>query len=274
MNLYLFNKGLPAETPAALIARAAKLNLAGYHLCVRPGYLLTPENVGRQLTPFVAELRQAGLEVPMLTTRGDLFDPAAPEVIPLLDAMAANAIPRLKIGYFRAPRNTPLSFDAAVSSARRHLEGWQKLGQRFGVTVCCHTHASCGDYFIGSNASALRLLLQDADPRFAGMYLDTAHLSLEGEPFDLAVAIAGRFLAGVAVKDARWSRPSPSAEPEMQWSTAGDGMVDWGCVKRTLQALPTPPPVTIHAEYAVSSPDEFLLRLPTEVEFFTRLFTA
>lgn len=271
MKLYLFNKGIPHEGPAALIARAQQLGLAGYHLCVRPGYILTPENVAAELPRVMRELRKAGLEVPMLTTRADLNSPDDPGVKPLLRSMAESEVRLLKIGYFRVPRASPLHFESAVNDARVKMKRWQALGREYGVRICCHNHASCGDYFIGSNTSALWHLLSEFDPAAVGIYLDTAHLAVEGEPFDLAVAIARPLLAGLALKDAAWVRENDGLSPALHWKRAGQGTVDWAIVRDVFARERFALPVTVHAEYQADTPAAYLDQLPREVTYFSSL---
>ncbi|HVD77414.1 MAG TPA: sugar phosphate isomerase/epimerase, partial [Vicinamibacteria bacterium] len=67
-TLCLFSKLLP-DLPAGELGRAvAALGFGGVDLTVRPGGHVVPERAALDLPPFLAAVRENGLEVPMITT--------------------------------------------------------------------------------------------------------------------------------------------------------------------------------------------------------------
>ena len=67
MDLICFTKLLQPFGADELIAFALKTGLAGYDLTVRDGHPVTPETIATDLVPFVRQLTDAGLQVPMAT---------------------------------------------------------------------------------------------------------------------------------------------------------------------------------------------------------------
>src|SRR5690606_26109675 len=117
------------------------------------------------------------------------------------------------------------SYQEQVDAVRKALAEWEKLGRRYGIRVCYHTHS--GPY-MGLNAAGLAHLMSGYDPEFLGAYLEPGHLLKTGEPFELAAAIAGPYLAAVGAKDRSLLQD--------RFVPAGEGDVDWEAVFRTLAA--------------------------------------
>jgi sugar phosphate isomerase/epimerase len=212
MKLILLNERLATEPTTQLIRRAHELGLDGYDICVRPGYPVEPGNVEARLPLMADAFRKQGISLSMVTTRPDLVDPDEGDVAPLLRAMGRADIRLLKVGYFRLPRASRLDYTGQIAAARAKLARWEKKGRKFGIRICYHQHSSTDDYFLGSNAAALLDLLNGFDPKFIGANLDAGHLALEGEPFDLAVAIVREYLAIVSLNDVNLKRSDAASE--------------------------------------------------------------
>jgi len=139
-EIIVFTKLLKNKSLADLIAIGQAYGLDGYDLCVRPGYLVNPDNILETLVPAVKSLSQAGLAVPMVTGSLDLIDPDQSLVKPILKAMDQANIRLLKLGYFPFD---PVRQDywQAVGHARRALARWEDLGKTYQVKICYHTHS-------------------------------------------------------------------------------------------------------------------------------------
>lgn len=268
MKLVLFSKHFAGEDIPKLAARANQLGLDGYDLAVRPGQAVNPENAGSALPEAVSFFKKEGLAVPMVTARGNLLSPDDEDVRPLLKAMDKADVRLLKLGYFHLKRFQPIDYWKEVDAARKILAKWAKLGAEYQVRICYHTHsAHKGEHlYLGSNASGLMHLLEGQDSANLGAYLDAGHLEAEGEPFDFALPIVGKYFSMLAVKDVKIEKIGE--DRTLRWMSAGQGQVDWNNVFRTLAGAGFSGPVSIHAEYQVSGQDAFEAQLPKEVVFF------
>ena len=63
-EIIVFTKLFKNKSLSDLIAIGQAYGLDGYDLCVRPGYLVNPDNVLETLLPAVKALSTAGLAVP------------------------------------------------------------------------------------------------------------------------------------------------------------------------------------------------------------------
>jgi sugar phosphate isomerase/epimerase len=275
MNLVAFSKMFKRMSPRELVELAKETQLDGWDLAVRPGFPVTPENAPTEL-PVVARLfEENGLCIPMVSAPMDLLDPQSPAGESIMKGMGRAQIRLLKLGYY--------TFDPALQDywaeadrIRGILDRWQRLGQRHDVKVCLHTHSGKEMF---SSAGALAIVLRDFDPRWIGAYLDPAHLLEEGERFANAVAIAGKYLSAVALKDSILER-RPVAGPlshgscEYRGCAAGAGMVDWSTVFADLKAARYDGPMTIHCEFMRSDHPDFLSTMRLEIAFFTTFVRA
>ncbi|NLS76837.1 MAG: sugar phosphate isomerase/epimerase [Chloroflexi bacterium] len=266
MKLVLFSKGLQDHDVAALIERGHELGVDGYDLAVRPGYVVSPDNVTEMLPAAVRRLGEAGLVVPLVTASTDLVSPEHPTAKPIIAAMGKAGVPLLKLGYFRFDPRTQ-DYWEEVDKARRALDGWQELGRAHGVKVCCHTHS--GPY-LGNNGAALMHLLRGRDPQLIGAYLDPAHLALEGGPFAVELNMARRYLSLVALKDPIRFREDHGDEGGLgrEIVEAGQGMVRWSEVLAELARVGYRGPFSVHGEFKAPDQPIYLAACKREVAYF------
>lgn len=247
MKLILFSKRFATETPTALAKRLLDWGLEGVDLAVRDGHPVTPGNVGDQLPVVARALREAGLDVPMVTAGVDLIDAESSEAATLLDAMARAGVRLVKLGYWRFDART-MDYARALDAVRRALDRWEAAARARDVRVLYHVHS--GD-FMAPNASALARVLEGHDPAHVGAYLDAGHLALEGESFPMAVSIVRPWLAAVALKDVMIDRIAHDnhGSRRRRWCLAGDGVVNWTQVFDTLAMARFAGPLSVHAEF-------------------------
>lgn len=267
MQTLLFTKSLAGRTGNELAALGQDLGVDGFELCVRDGHPVTPATVTTTLPPLVETLRRHHLQVPLLSLPTSLTDPDTPEAEAILATMATCAIPFAKLGYFHF-RGGNENYAAALSRAQSQLAGWQIRAERHGVTVLYHQHS--GDC-LGASACGLAQLLADSDPHFVGATLDPAHLLIDGEAFAYALAVVRPWLQAVSLKDVLLQRRDANGHGavEVEWVTAGRGMVDWTAVWAGLDAAGFAGLCSVHAEFEVE-PAEYDAALAREVAFFTR----
>ena len=268
MKLVFFSKTFKDKSIPDLVDAAHEFGFEGYDLCVRPGYAVNPENATSALPEAVKRLAADGFSVEMVTAPGDLVSPDHPWVEPLLGAMGESGIRLLKLGYahFDPARE---DYRQRVSEVRHALSLWEKLGERYGVKICYHTHSGM---CLGLNCAALMHLVDGFDPKHIGAYIDPAHMLLNGEPFAFGVGMVREYLAIVALKDVLVSREPSGDEGKRRtrWVPAGEGCVPWSEVFAELARVGFDGPLTIHAEYQAETPEEHRAKLKPEVEYFRK----
>lgn len=271
MKFILFTKMLKNHNMAQLVRLAHELKLDGYDLCLRPGYVVNPDNALSALPDLAKDCRKEGIDIPMVTGKTTLLNPSDPESETLLMAMDKADVRMLKLGYFLYGRHKGDTYWSKVDEVRKMLEGWEKLAKKYQVKICYHTHQTDedGPHYMGSSCAGLMDLLQGFDPAYLGAYIDAGHMS-GGEAFDLGVSITNKYLSAVAVKDicAEWDEKKN--RPQRKCKAAGKGHVEWDLVFSELVRIDFKGPISIHAEYENSGEKEFFELLPSEVAFFRK----
>lgn len=268
MKLIFLTKPFVKESVGQLIDHAHTLGIEGFDLCVRPGYVVSPENAGQALPQLMAEFKKENLCVPMVTSPTDLVDPSQPAAKPLLSAMDKAGIRLLKIGYFRfTPGQT--DFWTEADRIRKLFSGWQELGKQYKVKICYHTHSG---NMMGCSAGSIMHLLSGFDPQALGAYLDTTHLLKDGEPFEMALSIAKKYLSIVGLKDPRPTFTENGDQGKLEWTEtdAGKGAVDWTAVFSALARARYDGPMTINMDYGKPGAPEWMQSAIHNVDYYKK----
>jgi sugar phosphate isomerase/epimerase len=260
MEYVLFSKCLQGLTLEQQIEALKAMGADGVDFTVRPGYPVTPENVATELGPAAAKVRAADLTIPMVTTPTDLTDPKAACAEPLYRACGEARIGMVKVGYWPAPTE---GYWQAVDRMKAGVEGFAKLGDRYGVVTLLHTHSGLN---MGLNAAAVMHILRDFDPKRVGAYVDVGHLAVCGEPPALAFAMTEPWLAAVGIKDMSRVR-TPEGKVQVRQAIMGEGFVDWPGTMKWLVAHDFGGPLTFHSEFPADSLEQRLTQNTKDIAF-------
>jgi sugar phosphate isomerase/epimerase len=252
-----FTKFLHGLSPEEIARVVKNIGFDGLDLAVRKGQCVNPDNVTSAMPKAMKIWKEAGLSVPLVSTETGLIDPLHPSVEPIWRACAETGVPNIKIGYWGWKDGD--NYWKRVDEARRALEKFGELSEKCGVRTLLHNHS--GDY-LACNASTAMTLLRDFNPAHVGMYLDPAHLSINGEPLSLALAIVGNHLAMVAVKNAAYvSTGNPDATRwSRRWCLLSEGLVDWPQTVSLLRKRGYSGPLSLHGEYSGPEERELILK--------------
>jgi len=276
MKLIVFTKMMQQADVGELVRLANATGVEGYDLCVRAGYLVNPDNAETHLPRVVRQLREAGIDVPMVTGEGVFQSASAPASPRILAGMAAAGVKLYKLGYmFYRPRHDG-DHEAMIGRFRDEIGAWARLAERYGVKVCYHTHCdvpglSLG-YHVGTSCAELHRLIHDQDPAVVGAYIGTGNLLVSGEAFEYGLAMLDRHLAAVELQDVHLERVPVGDEGEHRrhWTVAGEGAVPWAHVFDSLTARRFQGPLTMHAEFEVPPGESFERLLTREAGYFKR----
>lgn len=244
MEIILFTKTFGQSTIAEIGETALHIGFDGLDLAVRPGQCIDPANAPELLPAATKRWHDMGLTLPLVTLPGNFTDPAASEAEPLYAALQNCGIGFAKIGYWQWDQSQ--SYWARVDEIRRALEGFEKLGRKYGVCSLIHTHAG---NFYAVNVSAAMHLARGFDPRYVAVYVDPAHQALDGENVPMSLGIAGDYLKMVGVKNHRYVRKEDGSGWDEELCLLPDGLVDWRDALAHLKRVGYPGPLVMHAEY-------------------------
>jgi sugar phosphate isomerase/epimerase len=241
-TICLFSKHLP-DLPARELGRAvAALGFGGVDLTVRPGGHVVPERAALDLPPFLAAVREQGLEVPMITT--GLLSAADPTARPILETAGRHHVSFFKPGYYRYAF---VDVRQELESASADLRGLSALAAECGVQLGYHNHAG----YLGGPVWDVARIIEGLDARWVGYYFDVRHAVVEGGDggWRAALNLVAPRLKMVAVKDFFWEK-GPQGWRQRN-CPLGEGMVDWPAFFAALARGGFHGPVSLHLEYEI-----------------------
>ena len=261
MQVIYFTKFLAGKTAEEVGETAKSLGFDGLDLAVRPGQCVNPENVATALPEAVRLWRKMGLAVPLASLETKQTDPRAPQTRQIYEACAEAGVSFIKIGYWTWRPGK--DYRAGLEAARQDLAEFDRLSRATGVCTLYHTHS--GNYY-GCNASAAMRLVRRGDPKGVGVYLDPAHLAINGEPLEMALAIVGDRLRFVAVKNARYTLTHQNGASRFvrDMVPLDMGIVHWPDAIALLRKIGYSGPLSLHGEYDSAEELEAILPLVRE----------
>jgi sugar phosphate isomerase/epimerase len=169
----------------------------GVNVTVRPypGHV-NPENVAKELPPFVNAIRKHGLLVRSITT--NIADADSPNAESIVAAASALGITHYWWGTYRYEPGKPI-FDQ-LEALKPRVARIAALSEKYRMTAAYHTYSMPNT--VGSVVWDLLYLLKNFDPKFVGFHYDTGHEShhMNGMS-ELNLRSAGPYVVALAVKD-------------------------------------------------------------------------
>ncbi|MCE5327356.1 MAG: sugar phosphate isomerase/epimerase [Planctomycetaceae bacterium] len=260
ISFTVFTKPWPKLPPAELAAFVKAMGFDGIEMPVRPGYPVTPENVGKALPEAARIMADCGVRI------GTVAGPTDEQTIA---ACAAAGVPIIRI-CVNIPRETDY-----LSGIALHQKQWDALMpmlERYGVAIGLQNH--CGRYV--ANAMQIYHAISQYDPHQICAVWDAGHNGLEGEQVDVALDIVWSHLRVVNLKSALW-KPYPADENgQVQWgttwTTARQGRANWPWVARELVQRGFVGDVCLTAEY--SDHDHVNEQTAEDIQYARALFES
>jgi sugar phosphate isomerase/epimerase len=244
---------------AELGAFVAALGFDGVEFPVRPGFEVTPENVGEKLPRVAKELSKHGVKILSI---------AGPTDEGTIAACGEAGIPFIRV-MVQIPEGG--SYLETVDATRREYERLIPVLEKHKVAIGVQNH--CGRFV--ANAGELRHLLAGFDPRHVCAVWDAAHEAIAGtgQP-EFAIEMLEPWLRIVNLKNAYWKRVTgPEAEDVewvSYWTSGRQGMASWPRVAKELKRRHWQGIVCVTAEYSDDASRERLLK--EDFAYARRLF--
>ena len=268
MQFVMFTKHLQGLEIPGIIEGLKSAGVQGADLCVRPDYPVNPENVEQALPAAAKQFEDEGLSIPMVTTPGDFTDPGMDYAERLYAACGQIGVKHLKLGYWHW--NPEMHYWDEMDRVRGLLDGFQKLSEKHGVQTVVHNHSG---HSMGLNSSSAMAVVNGFDSKHVGVFADAGHLSICGEPIDMALDIVRDYLSVISFKDLM--RDKRIQDGQTTWLTRvvriGHGFVDWRTLLATLKKIGYEGVVTMHAEYSGDPVDSVIDLTRIDLRFIKSL---
>lgn len=256
----IFSKHLQWLNYHDMAVLAADIGFTGIDLTVRKGGHVLPENVKRDLPMAVAQIRDAGLEVPMITTgitRAD--DPLTRDI---LETAGKLGIGKYRPGWYRYQKDMKVS--DSLAHARTQLAQLQIINESNNIAASYQNHSG---RYVGGSGWDLFEIIQDLDPRWVGVQFDIRHAVVEGpETWPMVLEILAPWINTVDIKDFTWDANDKSRVASVP---LGQGLVPLDEFLKKLEDLEIREDFSIHYEYPLGGAEKGKTDLSISTETFT-----
>lgn len=263
MKAVLFTKIFPKDSSKELAQRVKKMGFQGIEYPFRSGYQVEMENAPTGLPLLAKAMKDEGIEITVATAN---FDENNSSVEAFYEAVGKEGIPFIRPAYYHSGG---LHFWSQIEVARKKLKSLAKLSAKYGPKTLLHTHSGS----LTCSCLGARMLADTCDPKYVGIYIDFAHLSLNGEPPEMALGICGEYLSLVGVKANRYVTGERNEKGQLQykveWVPLKEGITDWTKAVKLLKKVGYKGPYVFHAEYtAYEKAGELVIQ---DKEFLTKI---
>lgn len=225
-----------------MAASAAEVGFDGVALTVRPGGHVEPERVEEDLPRAVEAVKNAGLDVPMMTTA--ITDPRDPQTEVILRTASDLGITHYRMGYFRY--ENPLEVEQKLRELKPVFRDLARLNEEYGMFAGYQNHAG-GDY-LGAPLWDVWTLVNELDSRWIGCQFDIRHATaMGGDSWPVQFGLLASHTNMIVAKDFSWNIQNGSAEAENV--PLGEGTVDFERYFDMLREVSFSGPISLHLEY-------------------------
>lgn len=240
-KIHLFSKHLQFLGYDEMAEASVVAGLDGVDLTVRPGGHVLPENVERDLPLAAKAVREAGLELTMMTTR--ITDPDDPATEKILRVASDLGVRYYRMGYYNYDKK--LGMEKNLDIIRDKMGRLATMNEKFGLHGAYQNHS--GKRF-GAPLWDLWQAIHDLNPTWIGCQYDIRHAVVEGaQSWPLGLELLKDYIRCMAIKDFHWSLED--GKWRIKNVPMGDGMVDFGEYFRMVNAFQIAGPISLHIEY-------------------------
>jgi len=256
----IFSKHLQWLNYRDMAQLAAGIGFTGIDLTVRKGGHVLPENVKRDLSLAVAQIRDAGLEVPMITT--GITEADDPYTRDILETAGDLGIGKYRPGWYRYEKGINVS--DSIEHAREQLGKLQVINKANNIAASYQNHSG---RFVGGSGWDLLEIVQGLDPRWVGVQFDIRHAVVEGpETWPMVLEILAPWINTVDIKDFTWDANDKSRVVSVP---LGQGLVPLDEFLKKLEDLEIREDFSIHYEYPLGGAEKGKADLTISKEVFT-----
>lgn len=247
-SISVFSKHLQWLDYPEMAKTAADLGFDGVDLTVRPGGHVLPKNAERDLPKAVEAVRNAGLEVYMMSTA--ISDPDDQYTEPILKTAS-----QLGIGHYRTdwfPYDEKKSIDQNLETFTSKLQRLAEMNKEYSIQGDYQNHA--GSSF-GSSIWDLWVVLKELNSEWIGSQFDIRHATVEGiHSWKNDFMAIHPYIGTLDIKDFHWHKADDGSWEE-QNVPLGEGMVDFKNYFKLLKKHEVHVPISLHYEYDLGGAD-------------------
>ncbi len=244
----IFSKHLQWLSIPEMAKAVADLGFDGIDLTVRKGGHIEPEIAAAELPKAIAQIRRAGLEVPMMVT--NIIDPQHPLTEPILKAASQAGVKYYRTDWINY--DPKLGVLKTIEKYKKQMQGLAALNKKYNIHGAYQNHSGTS---LGAAVWDLYELLKDVDPRWMGVQYDIMHATAEGgESWVNNLELLKNYIHCLDIKDFYWAKKDGKWKHELV--PLGQGMIDYKKFFSLIKQYNISGPLSIHLEYDLGGADQ------------------
>lgn len=242
-KISVFSKNLQWLGYGEMAQVAAEIGFDGIDITVRPQGHVLPERVVEDLPKAVEVIRQAGLNVYMMTTAIKSADDPLTEDI--LKTASALGIKHYRMGWLTY--DDKRSIEDNLTGFEGELTKLAQLNKKYSIYGEYQNHA--GAYF-GAPIWDLYGVLKKINSPWIGSQYDILHATVEGtNAWSIGFKLLSPYIKSIDIKDFQWAKKDGKWVAEIV--PLGLGLVDYKSYVPLIKKYALNVPVSMHFEYAL-----------------------
>jgi sugar phosphate isomerase/epimerase len=244
----VFSKHLQWLSIPEMAKAVADLGYDGIDLTVRQGGHIEPEQAATELPKAVAQIRKAGLEVPMIVT--NITDPKDPFTEPILKAASQAGVTYYRTNWVNY--DPKLGVLTTLEQYKKQFRDLAELNKKYNIRGAYQNHSGTN---VGAAVWDIYELLKDIDPRWLGVQYDIMHATAEGgESWVNGLNLLQKHVNCLDIKDFYWAKKD--GKWQHQLVPLGLGMVNFKKFFSLIKQYNISGPMSIHLEYDLGGADQ------------------
>jgi sugar phosphate isomerase/epimerase len=265
-HICIFSKHLHWLNYTDMAALAAEIGFSGIDLTVRNKGHVLPERVKNDLPEAVEAIRNAGLEVPMITT--GILDPDDRLTRDILETAGALGINYYRTGWYKYEEGTPVKVQ--LDRAWQKMSGLQEINKSCKIAAAYQNHAGSS---LGGSGWDLLHIIEGLDPQWTGVQFDIRHAMVEGpKTWPYVFEMLAPYINTVDIKDYTWKTVDQVAR--VVNVPLGQGQVDFDLYINKLRQFNVLTDASIHYEYPLGGAEHGTTELEISKEKFVAMVRA
>ena len=258
-HICIFSKHLQWLGYMDMAVLASEIGFTGIDLTVRNGGHVLPENVRTDLPLAVEQIRDVGLDVPMITT--GITDPDDPITHDILETAGKLGIKLYRTGWYRYVKG--IKVGEQLDHAKIQLGKLQHINKANNIAASYQNHSG---NFIGSSGWDLLHIIDSLDPKWIGVQFDIRHAMVEGpESWPFILELLAPYINSLDIKDYTWENEK---EVRVKNVPLGKGLVKFDVFLQKLEELQIDTDCSIHYEYPLGGAEHGTSELTITRESF------
>ena len=256
LSIHVFSKHLQFLDYKTVGEMAAEMGFSGVDLTVRPKGHVLPEHVINDLPKAISDIKSAGSNCEMITTRIESVN--NPLDIDIIKTAAQHGVKYYRTNWYEYFEDKTL--EESIEIYKNQIKDLSFFNAQHNIIGCYQNHAGVK---VGASFWEIKAILELTNLKYFGTQYDIRHAVAEGgHSWVNGLNLLQNHIKVIVLKDFKWGKVNG------QWKVInvpiGEGMVDFDKYFKLLKKYKLKPPVSLHLEYDLGGAEKGLSKISVD----------